>query len=63
MPTYTVRNRVSAAELVDFTDALTLYRNQRQRRAAPVIVTDDPRGFTAEQNEAIDSANHETRAQ
>ena len=60
MPIFTVRNRVSAVELGDFTDALKLYRNQRLRRAAPVLVTDDPRGFTAEQDEAIDAANHES---
>ena len=60
MPIYTVRNQRSAVDLGSFDDALKLYRNQRLRRAAPVLATDDPRGFTVEQDEAIDKANHET---
>lgn len=60
MPIFTVRNRVSAVELGDFADALKLYRNQRLRRAAPVLVTDDPLGFSAEQDQAIDEVNHES---
>jgi hypothetical protein len=60
MPIYTVRNRFSSVELGDFRDALELYRNQRIRGAAPVLATDDPHGFTAEQDEAIDMANHES---
>lgn len=63
MPIYTVRNRISSVELGDFGDAIKLYRNQRLRRAAPVLATDDPRGFTVEQDEAIDQANHETSSQ
>ena len=62
MPIYTVRNPRSSVELGDFADALTLYRTQRLRRAAPVIATSDPQGFTAEQDEAIDLANRETLA-
>jgi len=60
MPIYTVRNHRSTVELGDFGDALKLYRNQRLRRAAPVIGTSDPRGWSPEQDAAIDSVNHET---
>jgi hypothetical protein len=63
VPIYTVRNARTAVEVGDFSDALKLYRNQRLRRAAPVIATDDPVGFTVEQNEAIDRANRETLAE
>jgi len=62
MPIYTVTNPRSTVDLGDFADALKLYRNQRLRRAAPVIATSDPEGFTAEQDEAIDVANRETLA-
>lgn len=60
MPIYTVRNRFSSVELGDFRDAVELYRNQRLRGVAPVLATDDPRGFTTDQDEAIDLANHES---
>ena len=63
MPIFSVKNQRSTVELGSFDDALKLYRNQRMRKAAPVIATDDPRGWTAEQDEAIDLANHETRPQ
>ena len=46
MPIYTVRNQRSAVEIGSFDDALKLYRNQRLRKAAPVIATDHPDGFT-----------------
>lgn len=60
MPIYTVRNRFSCAEMPHFRDALELYRNQRIRGVAPVIGTSDPLGFTSEEEEAIDLANHES---
>lgn len=58
---YRVSTRYSAAEFPDFGDALELYKNQRIRGAAPVVIaiTD----FTVEQNEAIDRANREADAE
>jgi hypothetical protein len=60
---YTVETRASVADLPTFEAALSLYREQKANGRAPVIATSARDGFTPEQDDAINRANHDADAE